>query len=99
MFVVGVLFAACKGGKRYNPEDNNPILQDPAIKGYTDKIAKDTGNARLYFERGKALHHIEQDSLAINEALLARHPDGIIYGLRIGYKAMYSFGGAMTPDD
>jgi hypothetical protein len=43
-------------------------------------------------------YEIGTDSLAANQALLARHPDAIVYGLRIGFKAMYSMGGGMTPD-
>lgn len=61
-----MVLGACKG-KRSTAEDDNPVLQSASIKGYTDQIARDTANAGLYYQRGRALRAIEEDSMAIND--------------------------------
>ncbi len=42
-------------------------------------------------------YEIDSDGLAASRRLLARHPGAALYGLRIGYNAVYAIGGALTP--
>jgi hypothetical protein len=42
-------------------------------------------------------YEISDDGLEASRRLLARHPDAALYGLRIGYNAVYTIGGALTP--
>jgi hypothetical protein len=38
-------------------------------------------------------YEIDDDGLQASDRALARHPDAALYGLRIGYDAVESFGG------
>lgn len=40
---------------------------------------------------------IDNDGLAASQRLLAKHPDAALYGLPIGYNAVYALGGVLTP--
>lgn len=42
-------------------------------------------------------YEIDDDGLKASRRLLARHPDAALYGLRIGYNAVYSIGGGLYP--
>ena len=41
-------------------------------------------------------YEMDDDGLAANRRLMARHPDGSFFGLRIGYDAVEGFGGGLT---
>lgn len=38
-------------------------------------------------------YEIDQDDLVATKRIMARRPDGVLYGLRIGYPAAYRLGG------
>ena len=42
-------------------------------------------------------YEIDDDGLAASRRLLAKRPDAPLYGLRIGYNAVYSLGGVLKP--
>jgi hypothetical protein len=42
-------------------------------------------------------YEIDNDGLAASHRLLAKHPAAALYGLRIGYNAVYTLGGVLTP--
>jgi hypothetical protein len=42
-------------------------------------------------------YEIDNDGLAASRRLLAKRPDAALFGLRIGYNAVYSLGGVLTP--
>ncbi len=44
-------------------------------------------------------YEIGADSLAATDRLLARRPDAVMWGERIGYKAVAGFGGFPPEDD
>jgi hypothetical protein len=39
---------------------------------------------------------IDDDLLSSSNQLLAKHPDAALFGMRIGYDAVYSLGGVLT---
>jgi hypothetical protein len=43
-------------------------------------------------------YEIAEDDLTASDRLLARHPDAILYGLRIGQQAAYRLGHGSTAD-
>ena len=60
---IGALFLySCNGRK--HPTGTGP-LYSATIQPLTEAIANDTGNATHYFDRGKALHKLKEDSLAL----------------------------------
>lgn len=42
-------------------------------------------------------YEIDDDGLKASRRLLAKHPGAALYGLRIGYNAVYTIGGVLTP--
>ena len=42
-------------------------------------------------------YEIDSDGLAASRRLLAKHLDTALFGARIGYDAVYAFGGALMP--
>lgn len=64
-----LLFIACKDNKRTaDAGDTNPIFQtDPKLKSITEEIVKTPADAALYFNRGRLLHKMQLDTLAIKD--------------------------------
>jgi hypothetical protein len=42
-------------------------------------------------------YEVDEDGLAASRRMLARHPEAVLYGLRIGYNAVYTLGGVLKP--
>lgn len=42
-------------------------------------------------------YDIDDDGLEASKRLIAKHPGAALYGLRIGYDAVYAIGGVLTP--
>ncbi len=92
--------------KRNTPMPH-PVLPDAEI----DRLGQELYDTRLRASldtpenRGKQLvidvetgaYEIGDDGLAASRRLLARHPGAALYGLRIGYNAVYALGGVLTP--
>ena len=62
-----VLFISCKNGTA--PASNpDPIFSsDPRLKNITEQINKSPKDAALYFERGRMLHRLRIDTLALKD--------------------------------
>ena len=43
-------------------------------------------------------YEIDSEDVRASDRLLERHPDGVLYGVRIGYPAAYSIGGNFPLD-
>jgi tetratricopeptide (TPR) repeat protein len=71
LFILLVISAACKQKNTSNSDANNPILNSPEVRALSEKINNAPDNARLYFERGRVLHKMEQDTLALNDYMKA----------------------------
>ena len=48
---------------------------------------------------GTGDYEIDEENLKAAQRLLARHPDAAIYGIRIGYNAVYALGGMLTREE
>lgn len=59
------LIVSCKGKKHTGSQD--AIFERPELKDISDKIDNNPKDAKLYFQRGNMLHHMQQDSLALND--------------------------------
>ena len=64
-----MLFVACKSrDKAADPGNSNPLFQkDPKLKAITDEIIKTPQDAALYYDRGRMLHKLKQDTLALKD--------------------------------
>lgn len=64
--LLGILFIISCNNKTQQADDN-PIFNTPELKAITQKINNDPQRARLYYDRGRILHRMELDTLAIND--------------------------------
>jgi hypothetical protein len=69
-------------------------LYDTRIR---EKVEKE-GNIgkQIVIDVETGAYEIDEDGLAASDRLLARHPGAALYGLRIGYDAVYALGGTLT---
>jgi len=63
-----------------------PLVETPENIGKQIVIDVETGD-----------YEIDEDGLAASRRLLAKHPGAALYGLRIGYNAVYTLGGVLRP--
>lgn len=62
-----ILVSACRQQAAPTEAPGDPVFQHPSVQSVSERIGRDPGNARLYFERGLALHRLEADSFAIRD--------------------------------
>lgn len=79
LFIALWLFSACKDANKNATADtaaNNPLFQqDAVLKAITEEIAKNPADASLYFERGRALQKMKEDTLALHDYMQASKLD------------------------
>ena len=64
--IFALIFSACNDRK--NPvTNNNPVFLQPGLKELTQKIEDSPDDPGLYFERGRMLDHMNEDSLALSD--------------------------------
>jgi hypothetical protein len=44
-------------------------------------------------------YEVHEDDSTASRRLLSRHPDGVLYGVRIGHRAAYRLGAHMARND
>lgn len=64
-----MMLTACGNNKKANEADiSDPVYEsDPGVKSLTEQIKNTPENAGLFFERGKKLHKLQYDSLALRD--------------------------------
>ena len=85
----------------------HPTLPDAEIDRRGQELYETRLRARLDTPENQGKHlvidveteayEVDEDGLAASRRLLARHPGAALYGLRIGYNAVYALGGAVAP--
>ncbi len=73
-------------GQKLYEERIRSLVEKPENIGKQIVIDVETGD----FE-------VDEAGLTASRRLLARHPGAALYGLRIGYNAVYSLGGMLRP--
>jgi len=63
-----------------------PVVEIPGNVGREIVIDVETGD-----------YEIDADGMAASRRLLARRPGALLYGVRIGYNAVYTLGGVLEP--
>lgn len=78
-------------------------IADRGEKIYQDRLRAQVreGNVGKYLviDIGSGDYEIGDEHLPTAKRLCARHPNASLYGMRIGYKAIASFGGALRPQE
>jgi hypothetical protein len=70
-------------------------LYDDAIRAQVETPENIGKQIVIDIETGE--YEIDDDGLRASRRLLAKHPDAALYGLRIGYNAVYTIGGVLMP--
>ncbi len=65
------LFSCTQGREKGTTADVPGIFLRPGLKELTEQIQKKPQEAELYFRRGNALHRLQEDSLALNDFMMA----------------------------
>jgi hypothetical protein len=89
--------AAIMGHPRFSTEEIGQRGQELYDKSIRAQIETEENLGKLVvidIETGD--YEIDSDGLAAGDRLLAKHPEAALYALRIGYDAVYTFGGALT---
>lgn len=81
---------------KYSPE----VVESRGEEIYEQRIRQDVepGNKGKFvvidIETGD--YEVDEDDLQATKRALAKRPDAVLYGLRIGYPAAYTLGGHIT---
>ncbi len=70
-------------------------LYEHAIRGQVE-ITENIGK-QIVIDIETGEYAIDENGLKASRLLMAKHPDAALYGLRIGYNAVYTIGGVLTP--
>lgn len=73
-------------GEQLYEQQIRPVVETPANIGKQVVIDVETGD-----------YEIDDDGLAASKRLLSKRPDAALYGVRIGYNAVYTLGGMLRP--
>jgi hypothetical protein len=73
-------------GKEIYEREVRPLVDTPGNQGREVVIDVESGD-----------YEVDDDGLSASRRLHARHPDAALYGLRIGFNAVYSLGGTVRP--
>ena len=72
-------------GQEWYEHDIRAMVEVPANVGKQIVIDVETGS-----------YEIDMDGLKASHRLMAKHPGAALFGLRIGYNAVYTIGGVLT---
>ena len=72
-------------GREWYEQKLRPIVETAENIGKIISIDVETGD-----------YAIADDLIAAGDAVFARHPGAAMYGVRIGYNAVYALGGTLT---
>ena len=80
-------------GARYSREEaaaRGEAIYEQEIRS---KVERPSKGKYLVLDIETGEYEIDQDDLAATKRVMAKRPDAVLYGLRIGYPAAYRLGG------
>ena len=83
---------------KYNPEEVAHLGNEIYRRDLRDKVMPQHKGQFLILDIQSGDYEIDADDLTAEERLRARRPDGIFFGLRIGYTSAYTLAGRMVED-
>jgi hypothetical protein len=84
---------------QYTNEEIGQIAEQIYRRSIRDKVMPQQKGKFLILDIESGDYEIDEDDLAAEDRLRARRPNGVFFGLRIGYKAAYTLGGTMQEED
>lgn len=73
-------------GQELYEQKIRPLVESPENLGKQIVIDVETGE-----------YEVDNDGLEASRRMLQKRPDAALYGLRIGYNAVYTLGGVLRP--
>ena len=94
------------GDRRYSAMPRTQQTQEEIARIAEERYRREIRDKVMPQHNGKFLtldiesgdYEIDEDDLTGEKKLRARHPDGIFFGFRIGYKEAYALSGGLDED-
>ncbi len=83
---------------RYSNEDIGRIAEDLYHREIQPEVMPQDKGKFLLIDIESGDYEVDEDDLQAEKRLRSRRPDGILYGLRIGYTSAYTLVGRMVED-
>jgi hypothetical protein len=83
---------------QYSPAEIARIGEEKYHREIRDKVLPQHRGKFLTLDILSGDYEIDQDDLSGEKRLRTRHPDGVFYGVRIGYTSAYAVGGALEEE-
>ncbi len=78
---------------KYSREEVATIGEAIYDQDIRSSVERDNRGKHLVLDIETAEYEVDEDDLAATKRMLAKHPNAVLYGLRIGYPAAYRLGG------
>ena len=83
---------------QYTPEEVARLGNQIYQRDIRDKVMPQHKGKFLVLDIESGDYEIDEDDLSAEEVLRVRRPDGVLFGLRIGYTSAYTLAGRMVED-
>jgi hypothetical protein len=83
---------------KYAPEEIARLGNEIYRREIRDTVMPQHKGRFLVLDIESGDYEIDDNDLSAEEALRARHPEGVFFGLRIGYTSAYTLAGRMVED-
>jgi hypothetical protein len=83
---------------QYTQEEIARIAEEIYRRDIRDKVMPQHKGKFLTLDIESGDYEIDEDDLTGEKRLRARHPDGVFFGFRIGYKEAYALSGGLEED-
>lgn len=83
----------------YTNEEIGLIGEDIYRRNIRHKVMPQHKGKFLILDIESGDYEMDEDDLSAEEILRARRPDGVFFGLRIGYTTAYTLGGSMLEEE
>ena len=84
---------------QYTNEEIGRLAEQIYRRSIRDKVMPQDKGKFLILDIESGDYEVDEDDVAAEKRLRARRPEGVFFGLRIGYKAAYTLGGRMEEED
>jgi hypothetical protein len=85
--------------QHYTNEEIGRIGEEIYRRAIRDKVMPQNKGKFLVLDIESGDYEVDSDDLTAEEILRARRPNGVLYGMRIGYTSAYTLAGRMMEDN
>src|SRR6266516_6369961 len=84
---------------QYTTEEIARVAEEIYRRDIRPKVMPQHKGKFLILDIESGDYEIDEDDLTAEERLRARRPDGVFFGIRIGYTSAYTLAGTMVEDE